>query len=44
MDFIDDGTCDIDYEHNNKTIIDSILNNMSLVASKLNYGNIDSED
>ena len=40
MDFIDDGIGDVDYEHNNKKIIDGSFNNMSLVASKLKSGYI----
>ena len=44
MNFIDDGTDNVDYEKTSRTILDGSVTNMSLVVSKGDFGDIDAED
>ena len=44
MNFIDDGTDNVDYEKISRTILDWSVTNMSLVVSKGDFGDIYAKD
>ena len=44
MNFLDGGTDDVQYEQNNRTIIDGNVTKMPLIISKGNLGDIDADD
>ena len=44
MNFMDQGTDGVDYEHINKTIIYGSVANILLVISKVNFGVINAKD
>ena len=43
MNFIDDGTYEVEYEHTNRTITDGDYTNMEFITSKWNSGTINAE-
>ena len=44
MNFLDDGTENVEYEYINRTILDDNVLNMSLIILKVNYVTIDADN